>query len=95
MALLTINIPDALRSSLQGRAVAAGYATLEQYVESILCDDADPDDYGGPEHLTARSRPHVEAMLNEALKSPARPMDAAEWNSMRQALIDRHQDGIR
>lgn len=95
MTQLSINISDELKAKIETRAAEAGYPTLEQYVQSVLRKDADPEDFGAPEHLKLESRQQLEMLLKEALASPAREMNASDWVQMRQAFIERHRDGRR
>ena len=91
MTRVSIDVPDELHAKMRARAAAMGHGSLEEYLESLVRADADPADYGAPQHLRVRSREHLESLLKEALDSPAREMTAADWDEKRRALIERHR----
>ena len=91
MARVSIEIPDELRNKVVNRLSETGHATLEQYVQWLVLEDADAVDYGAPEDVKVHSRAHLETLVREALDSPSREMTAADWDDMRRRLIEQHR----
>jgi hypothetical protein len=92
MARLSIEIPDELRRKMEARRTETGHASLEDYVQWLLLEDADAVDYGAPDGMSVRSRAHLEEMVQEALSSPSREMTASDWDDMRRRLIQRQSE---
>jgi hypothetical protein len=88
---LNIRLTDEQRAALMARAAECGYSSVEAYVGALVEADAGRIEYGSPDHLRPGSRSELEALVREGANSPAREMTAADWQDIRQRLIDRHR----
>ena len=90
MATVSIDISDELRAKMQERAADTGHSTVEQYIEWLIREDTVSIDFGAPEHLKVKSQEQLEAMLEQAMQTPAREMTAADWAEKKRKLIEKY-----
>jgi hypothetical protein len=69
---MTIKLPDAAKASFQKQMAKAGYKDPAEYVLSLVERDQ-----------VRRRKDEIEEMLLEALKEPASPMTAKDWEWVR------------
>lgn len=76
---MTITLPDAMRATLERKAAAAGFATVDEYVIDALNDDFDYE-AGSTREPHFRTRAELDALIEEGFASgPPVPGDAAFW----------------
>ncbi|HSU66088.1 MAG TPA: hypothetical protein VLJ39_04420 [Tepidisphaeraceae bacterium] len=75
MATAAIQISEELKELARQRALAAGYANVDEYVRALIVADTTPP-------ISAE----LEAHLLRALESPAREITPADWDRKRNAL---------
>ena len=81
MAMLSIQLPDGLRSRVEVRAAESGFDSVEAYVQAMLLADA----AGGP----VVDSEQLEALLLERLEGPFVEADEADFQQIRQKLHKR------
>jgi len=91
MVRINISLPEDLTEKLQALATESGYLTVESYIEALLRVEAQTEEFGAPSHLSARDRDQLDTLVREGLATPAREMISADWDQMRQQLLDSHQ----
>ena len=85
MTRLIIELPDDLKAKLVSRAAAAGHASLERYVQSVLQTDAEGgQDLGAPAHLGYASSTELERKIEEGVHSgPAVEVTESFWERLK------------
>lgn len=77
---MTITLPDEMRATLEAKATAAGFASVDEYVADVLTEGPEVVETGPP-HF--RTRAEFEKLVEEGLASgPSVPGDAAFWARM-------------
>jgi hypothetical protein len=81
MSTLTIELADDLRARAQARAAQAGYATLAEYLSSLMRADIEASEAVAalPARVTFSTREELESKLAEALDGGSREVDLDEW----------------
>ena len=94
---MTITLPDEMREELEARAKAAGFASPDAYVASLLMEACDgeefdeeiPDPPPGASYVV-NSREELEAKLEESLKGgPSIPVTPQFWADLRKEVEQR------
>lgn len=88
MASLQLELPEELKAQVERRTAEEGYASIGQYLESLIRADAGVD-YAGPEHLRVLDDEDLKRKLQQGAKSPAREFSAADWEQKRRQLAER------
>jgi hypothetical protein len=94
MVSVTIALSDEQLALAKAQALEGGFSALEDYIQSLITghlDRKDNDDFGAPEQLRAASIEQFKTMIEDGLKSPAREMTKADFEQMRQELVERHR----
>lgn len=74
MSALTVQLSDTAIAFLKQQAAAEGFSSADEYLASLV----------------AKTQEHVESALVAGLDSgPSRPMTTADWQSLRQRVLDR------
>jgi hypothetical protein len=82
---MTITLPDELKDELDRKARAAGFATILEYLLSLV-----PDDDPGPPELTPKNRAELGTMLDAGLASGPPVRATPEfWEERRRVLEER------
>lgn len=84
MTRVTLNLSDDLKARLETCAAAAGHASIEQYLQSVLHDLA--DDVGGPASLSFDSPDALEQLLTDRVGDTASDVEATPqfWTNLKQ-----------
>jgi plasmid stability protein len=82
MATLTLNLSDELQKLAEMRAAATGYASVADYLASLIEGEA----AGAPERLAMDSNEQVESVLLSRLQGSSVPMNADDFRGMREKL---------
>lgn len=94
---MTITLPDGLKDELERKARAAGFATVSDYVVSLVSEDASPAQVPDPPpgaRYAVRTREELEAKLLEGMNRDGDvTADADFWERRRQALQARATGG--
>lgn len=73
---MTITLPDEMRASLEARAKAAGYESVDEFVEDCVdLESEHPTDVSSPAWIEA-NREVLMALAEQGMKSP--PIDDPE-----------------
>lgn len=81
---MTITLPDEMRATLELKAAAAGFASVDEYVADVLADGPDIIETGPP-HF--RTREEFDKLIEEGLASGVSGvMDDAFWDERRRVL---------
>ena len=87
---MTITLPDELKGELERKARAAGFATITDYLLSLVPEEELPDaddDTTGPPGLSPKNRAELEAMLDAGMASgPPIRMTPEFWEERRRVL---------
>lgn len=87
---MTITLPDGLKDELERKARAAGFATVDDYVVSLVSEDESPVAVPDPPpgaRYAVRTREDLEAKLLEGVNRDGDvTADADFWERRRQAL---------
>lgn len=91
---MTITLPDELKDKLERKARGAGFATVLEYLLSLVAEDEpeapDDADLGGPPELTPKNRDELEAMLEAGMNSgPPIRMTPEFWEERRRVQEER------
>ncbi|WP_439625208.1 ribbon-helix-helix domain-containing protein [Gemmata sp.] len=90
---MTITLPDEMRDRLERDARAGGFATVDEYVLSLVREDlvrGDEVPDPAPTRLTPRNRAELEAMLDEGMSSGGDVIaDAAFRGERRRVLLEK------
>lgn len=91
---MTITLPDERKDELDRKARAAGFATILEYLLSLVPEDEsdvqDDTDLGGPPELTPNNRAELEAMLDAGMNSgPPIRMTPEFWEERRRVQEER------
>ncbi|MGA2498872.1 MAG: hypothetical protein ABSH20_14105 [Tepidisphaeraceae bacterium] len=80
---LTIELDEELRAKAQTRAAESGYATLTEYLSSLVRADVDLFDSTTqlPSRVTVANHEDLEAKLGEGLDGSAREVTPADWEA--------------
>jgi hypothetical protein len=92
MSTVQLQIPDDLRSCAETRAAEEGFASLDQYIASLIrADQSASLTRGAPAELTAGSPQRLHELILDGLSSgPGREITDADWQRKQQALVARH-----
>lgn len=83
MEHLTINLPDPAIKAFLEQVVSSGtYASADDYIASLIREDHE-----------RRKQARLEQLLLEGLEGEPTVMTAQDWDEMRRAYDQRHQDG--
>lgn len=97
MTRLSIDLPEDVKAKLEARASRAGHATVEEYIQSLLRDEAaeEAEDYGGPAHLTFSSDDELESFLVRRIADTGEPVEATPqfWADLKRRAAERRQRG--
>ena len=95
MTPLSLNLPTELKAKAEARAAEGGHGSVEQYIESLIRADVEPQtDPGAPSHLSCTAESRVEQLVAEGLASGAgRVLSEDDWAEKRRRLLDRHSTG--
>lgn len=88
---IELHLPDDVKDRAQRRAAEQGHASLDAYIEALLREDAQGEDFGAPGSVSFASRSEFEGKLVEALDEPAQEMTDADWDKMRTRFLQRHR----
>lgn len=77
MSELLVTLPDPVHRFVQDQAVKQGYSGADEYVRALI-DEA----------WTREEREQIEAKLLEGLASPIREVTSADWEKLRQRIIN-------
>jgi hypothetical protein len=96
MAAVTITLSDDELSLAREQAAIRGFTEIEDYLRNLLTeclhgDDAEKVDWGAPDEIRVTSREKLSALIEEGLNSPLRERTQADFDRVRQEIIDRHQ----
>ena len=81
---MTVTLPDVLWNTLEKKAAAAGFATVDEYVVDSLTDDYEAGSTRPPDFTT---RAEFEKLIDEGFASGiAGEMDDAFWAERRRVL---------
>jgi hypothetical protein len=91
---MTITLPDEMRDELERKAKAAGFATVAEYLLSLVPrangEGAATEDAAGPPELCPKNRAELEAMLDAGMVSgPPIRMTPEFWEDMRRCARER------
>ena len=91
---MTITLPDEMRERVETRAKLHGYASVTEYILSLLDDEENGtenvDALSSPPELTPRSRAELEAMLDAGMNSgPPIRVTPEFWEERRRILEER------
>lgn len=90
MSSISISLPDELKAQVEARAAEGGYASIDEYVETVLRAEA----FGGPGGLSVDSDEALQSLLLSRLDGPWVEMDDADFARIRakfQEYLDREQ----
>lgn len=89
MTTVTLQLSDELKTRLESCAAAAGHASVEQYLQSVLDDLA--DDLGGPPSLTFDTPEALERLIEARLDDTAGEVEATPqfWEDLRRRSLQR------
>lgn len=74
---MTVTLPDEMRSVLEQKVTAGGFASVDKYVADVLADDYEA---GSTQPPHFRTRAELEKLLDEGMASgPTVSGDAAFW----------------
>ncbi len=80
METVTVEIPESMRDSIQGRVAEGGFASISEYVSDLIRAD-----------LEQKDQERLEDMLEEGLDSgESIVVDDAFWEAHRQRLIAKY-----
>jgi hypothetical protein len=85
----TISLSKEVLETASQRAARLGYASVREYVECLINDEALVD-YAAPPELVVDSRERLEELVREGMQSPALPWDQADWDRRRRELIEKY-----
>src|ERR1700730_6530201 len=95
MAAISITLSDNELLLARNQAAKQGFTRIEEYLRDLvvvhLHDDKESEDFGAPEHLTVTSKDQLQALILEGLESPARERSKADFDKVRQEIIQRHR----
>jgi plasmid stability protein len=86
MTRLSIDLPEDVRAKLEARANRSGHTSVEDYIQSLLQEEAAEagDEYDAPPHLTFSSDEELEAILVRRIEEPGDTIQATPefWNDL-------------
>ncbi len=92
---MTITLPDELRDELERKTRAAGFATIPEYLLSLVSKDESPNPPPGARYAI-QTREELEAKLLEGLNREGDVTAGPDfWAGRRQATEARAADGPR
>jgi hypothetical protein len=71
MTKIQFSIPDDLTRKAQQRAAESGFATLDEYLQSLVRSDVEGVDYGPAKDAAFSSEKDLEIILNDRLSGGA------------------------
>jgi len=84
---MTITLPDEMRTTLERKASAAGFATVDEFIADALTDD---DEAGSTRPPDFRTREEFDRLIEEGFASgPPIPVDKAFWARLDTRIRDR------
>ena len=88
---MTITLPDERKAELERKARAAGFATILEYLLSLVPDEEDESgDVEPPPERTPKDRAELEAMLDAGMSSgPPIRMPPEFWEERRRVQEER------
>ena len=91
---MTIRLPDDLKAELERKAHTAGFATVAEYLLSLVPEEDEGADEvvgaAGPPGLSPKTRAELEAMLDAGMASgPPIRMTPEFWEERRRVLEER------
>ncbi|HEY7116372.1 MAG TPA: hypothetical protein VH475_07295 [Tepidisphaeraceae bacterium] len=98
MTRLSIDIPDDIRARLEARASRSGHASVEEFIQSLLREEAAEaldEDLGAPAHLSFRSDEELEQILVRRIDDDQGTIEATPefWVDLRRRAQERRQKG--
>ena len=83
MSRIVIELSEALEKSVQDRAFASGFDSVEAYVRELLEEDASDVDVGAPEGMTVDHPADVVALLKSRDESDSFEPDDGFYDQLR------------
>jgi plasmid stability protein len=97
MTRLSIDLPEDVRAKLEARANRSGHSSIEEYIQSLLQEEADEagEEYEAPPHLTFSSDEELEAILVRRIDEPGELIEATPefWSNLKRQAQQRRAQG--
>lgn len=82
MTNINISLPESMKAYVEEQAAKGGYGTVDEYFLELIRQDQ-----------KQKAHKKLESLLIEGLESePSTPMNAQDWQDIRQAVRDRISD---